>query len=435
MFLVVEFMLQHISEALKREVGIIPVSKHRLMKHLDELARIGSNGEEGITRLAFTREDLQARERVINWAEEMGLDVRIDDISNVFARRKGSRAYPVVMVGSHIDSVTNGGSFDGSVGVVAAMEVIRALEEDGINTDLPVELVVFACEESSRFGCSLVGSKYLTGCLKKEELARYVDNNGVSILDALAGCKFNKKYCLSNGVFEKEKIKAFIELHIEQFDTLKEKGLPIGIVDTIAAPTRFRITVKGVSSHSGATPMFARRDALTAASELVLAIEGLGRAEAEKHTVATVGKIEVKPGNVNVVPGNTTMLVDIRGVDYNSKHRVLKGMEDFIAFLTKERKGISIELETLSDEQPVNMAPEIIRLAQETCSKMKVEFQVMYSFAGHDAMAMAKAVPTGLILIRNVSGISHSPKEWVDSEDIYTGTRVLYEMVKQLALL
>ncbi|KKM12161.1 hypothetical protein SY88_04750 [Clostridiales bacterium PH28_bin88] len=410
----------------------MPISKPRLESQLRDMAEIGQNQRGGITRLAYSPADLRARRLLTAWIEALGLQARVDQVGNIFARRRGTEEGPVIMIGSHLDTVTNGGAFDGTLGVIAALEVLTALAEDGIQTKLPVELVVFACEESSRFGCSLVGSKFLTGGLLPEKLSSYHDNEGVTILDVLKQCGFASEVPVRTEL-PAEGIKAFLELHIEQFDSLAKIDTPIGIVDIIAAPTRLKITVEGMSSHSGATPMFARRDALVAAAELVLAIEKLGWLEAKAQTVATVGEMEISPGNINVVPGRVNLFVDIRGVDHTSKQRLVTALSNVVYSLTNKRKGITFNIETLSDEVPVALSPALVSLAQETCTRIGLPFHVMHSAAGHDCMAMAKVAPAGLIFIRNVSGISHSPEEWVDPADVYTGTHLLYQMVQQLA--
>lgn len=411
----------------------MPISHLRLERQLREMAAVGGPPEKGMNRLAYTSFDREACDLLSAWIREMGLEVRTDGVGNMFARRPGREKGPVVMLGSHLDTVTDGGAFDGVLGVLASLEVLRVLEEENIKTQLPVELVAFACEESSRFGLSLVGSKYLTGALAPETLAGYRDKDGVSILEALEERGLIQAGVLPVPRFSPGDVKAFLELHIEQNDTLAKLGLPIGIMEKIAAPTRFRITIEGQASHSGSTPMPARRDALTAASEIVLLTEKLGYAEAHFQTVATVTNMLVSPGNMNVIPGTVVMTMEIRGTDAASKARILNVFKENIYRIGHKRKGIQLTIDIISEEDPVALDPGLVVLAREICDQLGLGYQLASSPAGHDCMAMARLVPSCLIFTRNVSGVSHNPKEWADPQDILVGTQVLYEMVKRLA--
>ena len=411
----------------------MPISLSRLEERLKEMAQIGKNKENGITRLAYTDSDLEARELLSNWIIQIGLDVHIDGVGNIFAKRQGNKNGPVVMIGSHLDTVTNGGAFDGTLGVISALEVLQVLIEDNISDILPVELVVFACEESSRFGCSLVGSKYLTGSLLPEKLETYHDEENTSIISSLQQKGFIYNNTLARTTFIPENVKGFIELHIEQHDTLAKSGLAIGIIENIAAPTRLKIVVTGEAAHSGAAPMFDRKDALAAAAEVILLIEKLGRSEAAAQTVATVTSLKVDPGNMNVIPGTVSMFVDIRSINSFSKKRVLAELKEEIKGICLAREGIKMEINVLSEEEPVSLDKKIIAQIKTACQKIGVPYQFMNSPAGHDCMAMASVVPSGLFFIRNISGVSHNPQEMIDLDDVYIGTQVLYETVRKFS--
>lgn len=410
----------------------MPLSLSRLQSRIEEISAIGRAGSRGITRLAYTSADLRGRELLSGWLKSLGLKVRVDQVGNIFARRIGRVNKPVVMMGSHLDTVTNGGAYDGTLGVLAALEILEAIREDAVDPILPIELVVFACEESSRFGCSLVGSKYLTGGLTPEKLGSYQDRDGITILRALKDAGLSKRV-RQTSLFDPLEVKAFLELHIEQYDSLARSARPIGIIKNIAAPTRFLISIEGRAVHSGAAPMKGRLDALAAAAEIILCIEKCGREESIYDTVATVTTIEITPGNMNVVPGSATLGVDIRGIDSRSKARVVEALEYKCREISRERNGITIRPVTLETENPVALDQDLILLAEEICSQMGVPYTLMNSPAGHDCMAMAKVVPAGMIFVSNASGISHNPDEWVEPGAISTGLAVLYEMIKKLA--
>lgn len=361
------------------------------------------------------------------------MKVRIDSCGNMIARREGiDPKLPVVACGSHIDTVYDGGQYDGAVGVLGGLEAIRSLNDKNIQTMHPIELIVFACEESSRFGVSTIGSKAMTGELNIDSISKLKDKNGISLQEAFTDNKLHFEL-IEEARRNKGEFKAFIELHIEQAPYLENNNLQIAVVTGIAAPTRLNIKITGVASHSGSTNMFSRKDALLGAAELALIIEKAAKEESYNGTVGTVGTLVIKPGAINVVPGYAEMQVDIRGILKHSKQVVVDALMEEINRIEKTR-GLDITLEVTSHEDPVLMNKEIQEKLANHCSRLGLNYTFMQSGAGHDAMNMAKICPTGMIFIPSKNGLSHNPKEYTSMEDIERGIMLLENILIDLAL-
>ncbi|MBO8162162.1 MAG: Zn-dependent hydrolase [Brevibacillus sp.] len=399
----------------------------RMEQTLQEINRIGRS-TRGMIRLAYSPEEQAARDYLVTLCKQAGLQVRIDACGNVIARREGRNPeLPAVACGSHLDTVIQGGRFDGTMGVVAALEVVRSLNDKGIETEHPIEIICFACEESSRFGVSTIGSKAMAGLLKKEQIAHLRDKDGVSIQEAFAACSLDFSQ-IEQAARRKEELRVFFELHIEQGPVLEQERKQIGIVNGIAAPTRLQVVVQGKASHSGTTPMHLRKDALAGAAEIVLELELAAKEEAHHGTVATIGVCEVKPGAMNVIPDSVELKVDIRGCSPASKAVVLKKL--MYAFeAVKEERGLEIDWHLLSEEHPVHLDPAVAASIADSCEKLGFSYLHMSSGAGHDAMNMAKLCPTGLIFVPSTDGLSHHPDEYTAMEDIAAGVALLEEEI------
>lgn len=403
-----------------------------LEKDLRRLAAVGAEPGPGVTRLGFSPEERELHRQVAEKLAALGADVRRDAIGNLIARRPGEDdTLPAVACGSHLDSVPQGGRYDGVAGVLAAVAALRTLKERGMRTRHPLEVIVFVSEESSRFGVATLGSKALTGRAQPEEWAGLTDFAGVSLPEALAGAGVDPAQ-IGAARRRPEEFKAFLELHIEQGRVLEETGNKIGIVTAIAAPTRLRVTLRGRADHSGATPMGLRRDALAAAAELVLAVERWGRAEAPQQSVATVGILKAEPGAMNVVPGKAVVGIDVRGIDKESIARAVAGIRADLAEIARRRR-VNAQVEELTAEDPVPLHPGIIATLEGVCRRLDVPYMLMPSGAGHDAMNMAHLTPTGMIFIPCREGISHNPAEEASLEDIARGAEVLLAALLELA--
>ncbi|WP_240374540.1 Zn-dependent hydrolase [Bacillus piscicola] len=406
-------------------------SMERIQRTLDAFNKIGltDNGQE---RLAYTAEEQEVQAVFTRFCEQEGMQVSKDAAGNIIARRAGRNAdVPAVAIGSHLDTVRAGGKFDGTAGVAAGLEVVHRLNEQEIMTEHPVEVIAFAAEESARFGTSTIGSKVMANMYEPEKWETLKDKNGIPFPDALrkAGLDFDR---LHEAVRSDEELKAFFELHIEQGPELEHANKAIGIVSGIAAPTRFHIEIQGKASHSGATSMDRRKDALAAAARLVTTVEDAARAEKKFGTVGTVGVLNIEPGAMNVVPGFASLQVDIRGTNVKSIQRVVHQLKSNVNSLENER-NIDIKLVKLTEETPVLLSDQVQELFKKVCKDAGVEPIILPSGAGHDAMNMAKKWPTGLLFIPCEDGLSHHPDEHANIQDIVVGTDILERAVKESA--
>ena len=407
------------------------IQRERLVKDFDAMAQLTAPGE-GINRLAFTDADWAGRQYIIDRMTDAGLSVEIDDFGNVIAYKIGKKPdLPAVMVGSHTDSVPNGGNYDGVVGVLSAIEVIRSMIDDGYEHDHTIAVVDFMCEESGRFGNATLGSKAMRGELTLQDLHHLVDKQGISLYEALKGRNLNPDGIETMAY--KRPVKSFTEIHIEQGKVLEHEQKTIGIVTGIAAPERFYVTIRGNADHSGATPMNLRHDALCGASKIILGIEEIASMQEEPPVVGTVGVVEVTPGAMNVIPGAVKLGVDIRSISKVARNSVVTLVKEFID-ITAEKRGLSYTIETIAQDYPVEMHPAMIREIEEAVKSVGVEYMTMPSGAGHDAMHWAEVVPTGMIFIPCRDGISHNPAEFAEMDDIVTGAAVLDKVLRKLSL-
>ena len=407
------------------------IQKERLAKDFEAMARLTDVGD-GINRLAFTDADWAGRQYIVDRMIDAGLTVEADGFGNVIGYKAGKNPdLSVVMVGSHTDSVPNGGNYDGVVGVLSAIEAVRSMTEDNVEHDHTIAVVDFMCEESSRFGAATLGSKAMRGELTLDDLHRLVDKKGISIYEALQSRNLNP-----DGIETMEytrPVKAFIEIHIEQGKVLEHEQKKIGIVTGIAAPERFYVTIRGNADHSGATPMKLRHDALCGASKIILGIEEIASMQEEPPVVGTVGVIEVIPGAMNVIPGAVKLGVDIRSISKVARDSVVTLIKEFIDVIC-EKRGLSYTIEPIAQDHPVAMHPAMIREIEGAVKAVDVEYMTMPSGAGHDAMHWANVVPTGMIFIPCHEGISHNPAEFTDMADIITGAKVLDTVLRKLSL-
>jgi len=398
-----------------------------LSKHLTSLGQIGSLAAGGISRPALSHLEAEARDYVRNLMLECGMTVRLDAACNLFGRL-GRAGEPAILTGSHIDTVPQGGKYDGALGVIAALACAKEIA----GTDrypLALEVVAFAGEESSRFGLSVFGSRAYAGTLDLGKIPSYVDANGIGIQDALAQLGTSIE-ALRRPTME-ERPAAFVELHIEQGTLLRDAGVPAGVVTAIAAPTRLHVWIEGRASHSGASLPADRRDALVAAAHVIAEIESLMKREEPWQSVATVGRIRVVPNVINVVPGEVELGIDIRGSDPGSKHRLVREIDKLIARVSA-RRGLGVRRQAVVNEEPVRLDERIVSLIAEASHEVGVESARVVSMAGHDAMQLAQFVPTGMVFVRNQSGISHNPAEEIDAVDIEAGTKVLHSALQKL---
>jgi beta-ureidopropionase / N-carbamoyl-L-amino-acid hydrolase len=383
--------------------------------------------EVATTRLAYSQEDIRGRQLVMDMMREVGLAVSVDAAGNILGRRAGRGDLPAILFGSHIDTVREAGRFDGVLGVVAAIECVAVLQAADTLTLHPLEVVIFANEEGQNFG-ALCGSRAAVGDISSEDLQRS-DASGRTLSDAIRGVG-GKPEELQSSIYADGRFCAFVELHIEQGGELDRLGIPIGAVEGISGIQHTDVLISGSANHSGTTTMEARHDALAAAAELVLAVRKMAL-QLHSCRVANVGRLVVSPNSVNIVPGSVELTVELRDMQATRIARTMeeiKGKTGDIA----ERYGVSFEFLDRKFMEPVPAHPAVLAAIEESCQALHLPFQRIPSGAGHDAQMMARIAPMGMIFVPSVGGISHSSKEFTESEDCARGAEVLLETILRL---
>jgi ureidoglycolate amidohydrolase len=407
------------------------VDQDGLTREIEELAAISDAEAPAVTRIVFTPTDVRARAWLRERCQDAGLSVRTDPIGNTFARWTGSdAAAPAVGTGSHIDAIPNAGKYDGVVGVLGGLEAIRTLRRSGFRPKHSIELLLFTSEEPTRFGIGCLGSRLLSGSLTGEAAKVLKDKEGATLDEVRerAGFRGNlQEVKLRKGYYH-----GFVELHIEQGPLLEREKIPLGIVTSIAAPASLRISVEGAGGHAGAVLMPDRRDALCAASELILAVENAARESGAIDTVATVGICEVFPGAVNSIPSRVYLTVDLRDTSLARRDSALRAIEAAIANVMAERQ-VSIGVEFINADAPAECAPVIVGALSESCKKHALPFLSMVSRAYHDSLFMSRIAPVGMLFIPCRNGYSHRPDEYASPEDIGRGVLILAETLRRLA--
>ena len=399
-----------------------------LMARLDELATY-SDDPARLTRHYLSPAHCRAMHKVAAWMEQAGMHARIDAVGNVVGRYEASRAgAPAVLIGSHIDTVTDAGRYDGNLGVLAGIAAVETLHRAGERLPVALEVIAFGDEEGVRFPTALTGSRAIAGTLDSDLLyAR--DRNGVAVHEALreaAGCDAREyRSC----AYRQEDVVAYLEVHIEQGPVLEAEGLPLGVVTAINGATRARVQVTGEAGHAGTVPMALRRDALAAAAEMVLAVEREGRASAD--LVATVGQIEARPGSVNVVPGAVRFTLDVRAPMDPPRQAAMAALEQDFAAIA-QRRGVTVALERFHDAPAVTCDPGLIELLAGALDRVGILPRLLPSGAGHDAIALAALCPVAMLFVRCKGGISHNPAESISAEDADLAVRVLLDALHHI---
>lgn len=400
----------------------------RVQAHLEALARFTATPGKGVTRLSYSAQDRQARDYLKSAMCAIGLAVREDAMGNIYGRLAGQHdALPVVMIGSHFDSVPHGGAFDGPAGVVMGLEIASLFQEQQLTPYYPLEVVALVEEEGSSFGHGLLASRAIAGQVTTADLQQMQDDQGVSAAEKMAQAGFNADQ-IAGVVRQADEIKAFIELHIEQGPVLEQAGEDIGIVDTIVGLTQLTITVEGRAGHAGTTPMSMRADALLAATYLIQAISQF--ALAEEDTVATVGKLAVYPNGSNVIPGKVIFTVDVRSKSAVKLQRLLQQIEARCGLANRD--NIRVDYQQKVSIAPVTLDPTLCSLLKHSSDKLGYQSRIMVSGAGHDAMVFADFTAVGLVFVPSKNGLSHHPDEWTDYDQICKGINVIFETIKQI---
>ena len=402
------------------------VDRKRLEQTIEELGRVGSTPRGGLTRLALTDEDRQGRDLMVRWMREAGLRVAVDQMGNIFGERAGEPGRPAVMMGSHVDSVPTGGKYDGQLGVLCGLEVLRTLNDAGVRTRHPVTLVIFTNEEGARFQPAMIASGVMAGKIALEDAYNARDKDGLRLVDELERIGYlGPEPCVPRP------IRAYLELHIEQGPTLEEEGLSIGVVEGIVAISWSRLTIHGVQDHAGPTPMRIRHDALVAAAEVVAGVRGIARTIGG-DLVTTVGNLTVSPNIVNAIPGKVALSIDMRDPHDATLDRALP-MLDRVVREACEREGVRGELEHYWRVPRTPFDAGVIAAVERAARATGAGWRRILSGAGHDAQYMAAIGPTGMIFVPSRDGRSHCEEEFTPMDDIEHGANTLLGAALDLA--
>jgi allantoate deiminase len=390
-----------------------------LAADLEEAARIGADGG-GVSRFAWTPELAQANEWLVGRLQELGLETEIDAAGNVLGRWEEGEG-TAILVGSHLDTVPRGGRYDGALGVLAALEVVRTLKREGVSLLRPLWIVSFNDEEGSRFQTGMLGSRAFIGDLDPGDWRR----RGVADAMAAGGFDFERL----GEAKAVDRVGAYLELHIEQGPVLEQEGLDLGIVSGIAGLLGFRVRLAGEANHAGTTPMASRRDALAGAARIVLELRDEARSRADM--TANVGILTVAPGGFNVIPGTAELTIDARAGNADAFARAEKFVRDTLERVAAEEQ-LELEVSETHRKPPMPLDPELQELLARAAAAEDAIALSMPSGAGHDAMVLAKHVPAAMLFVPSRAGISHSPDEYTSPEQCELGARVLARAVRAL---
>ncbi|MFQ5971300.1 MAG: Zn-dependent hydrolase [Alphaproteobacteria bacterium] len=395
----------------------------RLWSSLMEMAAIGATAKGGVCRLALTDFDRQARDLFVRWGRECGCEVDVDAIGNIFVRRPGrDRGQPSVLIGSHLDTQPTGGKFDGVYGVMAALEIVRTLNDHGIETLAPIEAVSWTNEEGSRFAPPMTGSGVFAGEFELEEMLAVTGQDSVTIGEELARIGYSGESTNSNRA-----LNCFLELHIEQGPVLENEGLQIGIVTHAQGQVGFEVFVKGVEGHSGTLPMPMRHDALVAAAQMVTCVEEIAKSHAPR-AVGTVGVLNTLPNSRTTIPGYAEFTIDLRHPDDATLTAMEADVHSALVDIA-EKRGIDIEVRRHWRREPQLFDTDCVELLRQAAALAKYEAREMISGAGHDACYLNKVTPTAMIFVPCKNGISHNESEYATPENLAAGCDVLLTAV------
>ena len=402
------------------------ISEARLTARLTELAAIGATADGSCCRLALTDEDKAGRDLVVRWMRELGLQVRVDPIGNIFGLRRGSEDIEPVMTGSHIDTVRTGGRYDGNLGVLGGLEVVQVLNEAGIATRRPLVVGVFTDEEGARFQPDMLGSLVYAGGLPLAQAYASVGIDGKVLKDELARIGY-----LGEAPLPLARPHAFVELHIEQGPVLDAEGVTIGAVENLQGISWQEVSIDGQSNHAGTTPMRLRHDAGYCAAAIGHFLRHLAR-DIGGSQVATMGSLSLHPGLINVIAARARVTVDLRNTDEALLREAERRLAQFLAQLAAD-EGVRVETKSLARFEPVVFDRGVAELISRTAGRLGHSCRPMTSGAGHDAQMMARICPTAMIFVPSVKGISHNPAEHTEPAHLAAGADVLLHTLLELA--
>jgi N-carbamoyl-L-amino-acid hydrolase len=399
----------------------LSINGDRLWRSLMEIAEIGATPKGGVCRLALTDEDRRGRDLFIRWCEEAGCTIRIDRMGNIFARRAGlDNTLPPVMTGSHLDTVPTGGKFDGILGVLAGLEVLRTLNDLDYVTRAPVEVAVWTNEEGSRFSPAMISSGVFAGAIPMEDAKARTDKDGKSLGDELKRIGYEGEDDVGG-----RPVSAFFELHIEQGPILEAEQKTIGVVTAVQAFRWYELKLTGQDAHAGTTPMEARRDALLGAAEIIQTVDRIAR-DVGPLGRGTVGFLTAAPNGRNVITGEVFMCIDLR----HPEDTRLAAMGETLGQLAREiaaRHRLDLDFKEIVHTPAVAFNETCIGMVRQSAERRGLPHRDMISGAGHDAVYMARVAPTAMIFVPCLNGLSHNEAEWATAEDCAAGCAVLLD--------
>jgi len=398
----------------------------RLLKRLKDLGQVGALDNGGVCRLALSDADRAGRDLVVQWMKSLGMTVAVDRIGNIIATRAGRQNLAPVMTGSHIDTVRSGGLYDGNLGVLAGLEVVKTLNDAGIQTERPIQVAVFTNEEGARFAPDMLGSLVFQGDLPLEEALAAVAIDGAVLGDELQRIGY-----AGDTACGATRPHAFVELHIEQGPVLEHKGIDIGAVTGVQGICWIEFQLEGVSNHAGTTPMSMRKDTMAVMADIAHHVRGMTQ-RLGGNQVGTIGHCQLYPNLINVIPSKLTFTVDIR----NTEKAVLDAAEQEVlayAQSSAEREGVTLRWKSLARFDPVAFNPAMIDRVERNAKARGCSVIRMPSGAGHDAGIIAAMCPTSMIFVPSVKGLSHNPGELTHPHDLTAGANILLDTVLQLA--
>ena len=401
----------------------LQVNGERLWQSLMEMARFGATAKGGCRRLALSDEDKQGRDCFVAWCEAAGCSVTIDRMGNIFARRPGrNNDLPPVVTGSHLDTQPHGGKFDGVYGVLAGLEVVRTLNDHGIETEAPVEVAVWTNEEGARFAPAMVASGVFAGAFELDFALACADPDGKTMGDELERIGYAGDEPCGGRPFA-----AFFEAHIEQGPILENEGKTVGVVEGVQGVRWYDVHVTGQDAHAGPTPMAVRRDALVAAAGVIQAVNRIGH-DFQPGACATVGVIEASPGSRNTIPGEVTFSVDLRHPD----HEVLEQMNEALLAACEKAAtdtGTEAKVEDIWYSPPVVFDEACVEAVRASAERLGYAHRPITSGAGHDAVYISRVAPTGMIFVPCAGGLSHNEEESAEADDLSAGCSVLMHAI------
>ncbi|MCE9599873.1 MAG: M20 family metallo-hydrolase [Spirochaetia bacterium] len=410
----------------------IKIEADQLWNELDKLATYSDTPAPSVTRILFTENDVKARDYFKSLAREAGFDVREDSIGNIFVRFSGSeKNLPAVGTGSHCDAVPYAGRYDGTVGVFAGLEALRALKKSGFTPKRPLEVVFFTSEEPTRFGLGCIGSRLMSGAMDLNRLGQLRDKDGKSVDEARKSAGYDGD--LNTVKLPSKYYDYFVELHIEQGPVLERESKQIGAVTAIAAPASFRIQITGEGGHAGGVLMPGRRDALVPCAILTQELERLARESSSPDSVGTVGVVKVHPGAINSIPANVTMEMDIRDTQLKTRDQIVEKILAKARELEKER-NVKMEIETINSDPPAISNETIMTSIESSCQETSLSHMRLVSRAYHDSLFMARVAPMGMIFIPSRGGVSHRADEFSSKEEIARGAEILARTMAKLSV-